>query len=153
MRFRFTNILILCTLFASPLSAYAEMNIFMKWLLFSDKGYAKEIEVKAYILTEKQSAELLANPSIEPVQLLASELADRSPKYLVVRVKNMGEKHAWGTLACSIPRVWNPIKIPIITMEENFCNYLISVDGIAVAFKDETYLPKITFEWDQLYTK
>lgn len=135
-----------------PQNANADLNFIERFFL-SDKAYARHIEVKAYILTESQSADLLANPSKEPKQLLASELADFSKIYLVVRVKNLGKKHAWGTLACPVPRIWEPVKIPIVSIYEDFSNYLICIDGTAVAFSHEKFLPKITFEWDQLYTK
>lgn len=135
-----------------PHVAKADLNLFER-LLFSDRAYAKHIEVKVYILTERQSADLLADPLKEPIQLLASELAPFPKKYLVVRVKNLGDKHAWGTLACSVPRVWHPIKVPTISIHDDFCNYLISLEGLAIAESYENFIPKITFEWDQLYTK
>lgn len=122
-------------------------------MLFSDKAYAKQIEVKVYILTHGQAADLLANPSKEPVQLLSSELSKFSKFYLVVRVRNLGNKHAWGTLACSVPCIWEPVKIPIISLYEDFSNYLICIDGTSVAMSYENFIPKLSFEWDQLYTK
>jgi hypothetical protein len=112
----------------TPHIARADMNLFDR-LMFSDKAYAKHIEVKTYILTDKQSADLLADSSQEPTQLFASELARFSKLYLVVRVKNLGNKNAWGTLACSVPRIWDPIKIPIISIRDDFCNYLICLEG------------------------
>jgi hypothetical protein len=135
-----------------PQAVKAEMNFIERFFL-SDKTYAKHIEVKAYILTDKQSADLLDTPLKEPTQLLASDLAKFPKKYLVVRIKNLGKKHAWGTLACSVPRIWNPIKIPAISIHDDFCNYLICLEGLAVAESHENFMPKITFEWDQLYTK
>ncbi len=139
MRCRFLKTLILCLIFIAPLSVFAEMNGLLKWFLFSDKAYASQIEVKAYILTEQQSADLLANPSVEPIQLIGAELSKSTTKYLVVRVKNLGNKHAWGTLACTVRGVWNPIKIPIISIERNFCSYLICLAGTSVAYSHETF--------------
>ncbi len=151
MRFLIKMVFI-CALAFIPQLLRADLN-FIERLLFSDKAYAKQIEVKAYILTDKQSADLLADSLQEPTQLLASELA-RVPKlYLVVRVKNLGKKNAWGTLACSVPRIWHPIKIPTISIRDDFCNYLICLEGFSVAYSYENFKPKITFEWDQLYTK
>lgn len=151
MRF-FIKIIILCAFLLAPQFLRGDLNFFEKFL-FSDKAYAKQIEVKAYILTEKQSADLLFDPSKEPIQLLASELAQSSKLYLVVRVRNLGNKHVWGTLACSVPRVWHPIKVPTISIRDDFCNYLICLEGFCVAYSDEKFIPKITYEWDQLYTK
>jgi hypothetical protein len=151
MRF-FIKMVVFCVLTCMPQILRADLNIFERFF-FSDKAYAKHIEVKAYILTEKQSADLLADPSKEPTQFLASELAKFPKLYLVVRVKNLGNKHVWGTLACSVPRVWHPIKVPTISIHDDFCNYLICIEGFSVAYSDENFIPKITFEWDQLYTK
>jgi hypothetical protein len=148
----FLKMVIACFIAFMPQLLKADVKL-VDWLLFSDKAYAKKIEVKAYILTERQSADLLADPSKEPIQLLASELAKFPKKYLVVRVKNLGDKNAWGTLACSVPRVWDPIKIPVINIRNDFCNYLICLEGSYVAGNDEIFIPKITFEWDKLYTK
>lgn len=130
----------------------ADLN-FVDRFIFSDKAYAKHIEVKIYILTESQSADLLANPSKEPIQLFSSELSKFPKKYLVVRVKNLGDKNAWGTLACSAPRIWEPINVPIINIRDDFCNYLICLEGSYVAGSDENFIPKLSFEWDELYTK
>lgn len=152
MMSRFIKIILGIAVVLMPQLARAELNFIERFFL-SDKAYAKHIEVKTYILTENQSADLLANPSREPKQLLASELARFPKRYLVVRVRNLGNKHAWGTLACSVPRIWSPIKIPTISIHDEFCNYLICIDGLSVADAHENFIPKITFEWDQLYTK
>ena len=145
------KIMTACVLAFFPQLLQADLNLFERFL-FSDKAYAKHIEVKAYILTESQSADLLADPSREPTQLLASELSQFLKLYLVVRVRNLGGKHAWGTLACSVPRIWHPIKIPAISIRDDFCNYLICLEGFYVAGSDENFLPKLSFEWDELYT-
>lgn len=135
-----------------PFSLKADMSLWNR-MLFSDKGYAKHIKVKVYILTDGQAADLLANPSKEPVQLLASELSKFPVKYLVARVRNLGNKHAWGTLACSVPCIWEPVKVPILCIYKDFTNYLICIEGFAVAESYENFIPKLTCEWDQLYTK
>jgi hypothetical protein len=121
-------------------------------ILFSDKAYEKNLQVKTYILRSDQVAYLLNNPNEEPEQLIGSEIATAT-NYLVVRVKNMGEKHAWGTLACTVPAVWDPINVPIVSIGDEFCNYIISLDKIAVLFSHDTFAPKVTFKWYQLYTK
>ncbi len=146
------KIIIAFVLVLTPQLLRADLNFIERFLL-SDKAYAKHIEVKAYILTDTQASSLLADSSKEPVQLLASELAKFPNKYLVVRVRNLGDKHAWGTLACSVPRIWDPVKIPIISIHQDFCDYLICIEGLSVADSHENFIPKLTFEWDQLYTK
>ena len=151
MRLLFKFMLV-CALVFMPQHVRANLNFIERFFL-SDKAYAKHIEVKAYILTDSQAADLLANPSKEPTQLLANELANYPKIYLVVRIRNQGNKHPWGTLACSVPRIWDPIKVPAISIRDEFCNYLICLEGFSVAGSDENFIPKITFEWDELYTK
>ena len=141
---------IVTCVFWIPQLLMADLTLFEKFL-FSDKFYARNIEVKMYILTEKQSAALLKDPSKEPVQLFSSELVQVSNKYLVVRVRNLGNYHAWGRLACSLPGVWSPVKIPIIGLGECFSDYFICITGIADS--NEPSLPKLSYKWDQLYTK
>lgn len=148
----FFKSMIVCVLVFLPELVSADLNFFTRFLL-SDKAYAKQIEVKMYILTDKQASNLLADPTTEPAQLLSSELAKFSKRYLVVRVKNIGDKHAWGTLACSVPRVWQPVKVPIISIRQNFCDYVICLQGLAVAESYENFIPELSYEWDQLYTK
>src|ERR1700677_4924697 len=82
-----------------PYFAQADMN-FIDRILFSDKSYAKEIEVKAYIITREQACAALCDPPVQPIQLDKSELVGKK-KYLFLQVRNGGKKHAWGTLACS----------------------------------------------------
>jgi hypothetical protein len=149
----FLKLLVLSSLMFAQSFLSADLNFITRFFL-SNKGYAKNIDVKVYILTEAQSAALLADPYKEPVQMLASELSKFDTKYLVVRVKNLGNTHAWGTLACSVPRIWDPVKIPILNIvDEHFSNYLICIEGAAVAMAHEDFPPKLTFEWDALYTK
>ena len=151
MRF-FVKMIMVCVLLLMPQVLKADLNFIVRFFL-SDKAYAKHIEVKIYILTESQSADLLADPSKEPIQLLASELSHFPKKYLVARIRNLGNKHTWGTLACSVPRIWHPVKIPTISIHEDFCNYLICLEGSSVAYSHENFVPKLSFEWDELYTK
>src|SRR3990172_1984849 len=104
----------------APQIAKADMNFFDR-VLFSDKPYAKEIEVKAYIITKEQACAALCDPPQQPTQLDKKELVGKK-KYLFLQVRNTGKKHAWGTLACSVPSYHVPIKVPIfdINNPENY---------------------------------
>ncbi len=76
----------------APQIAKADMN-FVDWVLFSDKAYAKEIEVKAYIITQEQACAALCDPPQQPTQLDKNSLIGKK-KYLFLQVKNTGKKHA-----------------------------------------------------------
>lgn len=126
---------------------------FIDWVLFSDKSYAKEIEVKAYIITREQACAALCDPPQLPTQLDKKELGGNKT-YLFLQVRNTGKKHAWGTLACKVPRYHIPIKVDISDLDnpKNYNTYLLHLGSLAFV-PSETGTPKITVEWDELYTK
>jgi len=121
-------------------------------LFYSDKNYANQIEVQTYILTQDQAAALVANPSEEPIQLIRRDLFELK-RYLVARVRNLGEKYAWGVLNCTVPAIHIPMKIPIVSIQKQFCVYLICIDGSGITYSNRMFAPEVTFIWDQLYTK
>lgn len=152
MDFRLKSMVIL-TLALGPQVANADMK-FVDWILFSDKAYAKEIEVKAYIITREQACAALCDPPQEPIQLDKKELRGSNKTYLFLQVRNTGKKHAWGTLACSVPSYHVPIKVPIfdINNPKNYNTYLLHL-GSLMLVPSETGVPEISVKWDKLYTK
>jgi hypothetical protein len=136
----------------APQIAKADMN-FIDRLLFSDKSYASQIEVKAYIITQEQACAALCDPPQEPIQLDKKELYGKK-KYLFLQVRNTGKKHAWGTLACTVPSYHVPIKVPIFDIDnpKNYNIYLLHLGSLGFV-RGETGVPKISVEWDALYTK
>ncbi len=136
----------------TPQIVKADLNL-VERILFSDKSYAKAIEVKAYIITREQAAAVLGDPSQEPIQLDKKELGGNKT-YLLLEVRNTGKKHAWGTLACKVPRYHIPIKVDISDLDnpKNYNIYVLHLGSLAFLPK-ETGAPKISVEWDELYTK
>ncbi|NGX49753.1 MAG: hypothetical protein K940chlam5_01357 [Candidatus Anoxychlamydiales bacterium] len=124
-----------------------------KKLLFSNKGYAKQIEVKTYVLTQEQVAQLFTDPNKEPIQLTVEELNKSDKNYFIVRVKNLGDIHAWGVLSCKARTVHNPFKIPIITIKDQFCDSVICLSGVVIAEAKNSLYPDMSYEWSELYTK
>lgn len=135
-----------------PQIAKADMN-FIERVLFSDKSYAKEIEVKAYIITQEQACAALCDPPQQPTQLEKKDLVGKK-KYLFLQVRNTGKKHAWGTLACKVPSFHAPIKVDIGGLDnpKNYNIYLLHLGSLGF-LPSETGIPKISVEWDELYTK
>lgn len=86
-----------------PQRLRAELNLFER-LLFSKRSYAKNIEVKAYILTREQAYAALCNPVEEPIQLDKEKLYSQNA-FLMLLVRNTGKEHAWGTLACKVAQI------------------------------------------------
>ncbi len=136
----------------APQIAKADMNL-LEWVLFSDKAYAKEIEVKAYIITQEQACAALGDPAQQPIQLDKNELGGKKT-YLFLQVRNTGKKHAWGILACKVPRYHGPIKVEVGDLDnpKNYNVYLLHLGSLAFS-SSEIGIPKISIEWDELYTK
>ena len=123
-------------------------------ILFSNKGYAKEIEVKTYILTQQQMGDLFNHPDIVPKQLSVKELNNIDFKnYCVIRVKNLGERHAWGILSCKIPGINGIVKVEIPCIKEYYCDYVVCLSSVRILHNDKSAYPLISYEWSELYTK
>lgn len=128
-------------------------KIVMK-VLFSNKSYAKNIEVKTYVLTQDQVVDLFKYPEKAPEQIPAEKLNKIGLKsYFVVRVRNLGTLHAWGTLSCKVRCIHKPFKIPIISIEKQFCDNIICVIGVFIAETKSGPYPEMSYKWSELYTK
>jgi len=123
-------------------------------VLFSNKRYAKNIEVKTYILTQEQVSDLFKYPDKEPVQLTINKLNNINIIYFVARVKNLGKKHAWGLLNFNIPNVGMPIKVSVINVKKQYyCDYVTCLTSIAMYQENKNSAPLISYKWSELYTK
>ena len=136
-----------------PFALRADMT---KKLLFSNKGYAKQIEVKTYILTQEQVAQLFKEPNKMPIQLTVDELNkisnETKNRYIVIRVKNLGNLHAWGVLSCKTG-LRNPIMIGIPSIKNTYSDYVICISGIFITSSEQNIYPATEYEWPELYTK
>lgn len=119
-------------------------------MLFSDRFYAKYIEVKSYYLTDVQVAEMVLHPEKEVKQLSQRELRGKEVS-LVLRVKNKGGVCAWGTLLYSQNHHdWYSIKM-FVSSPEKFYSYVIPDTWV---FSPVDIPPmEIKVKWKNLYTK
>ncbi len=151
---KFWLLIVLIPIALVPFALKADLT---KKLLFSNKNYAKQIEVKTYILTQEQVAKLFKEPDKEPMQLTVDELGkatrETKKRYFVVRVKNLGELHAWGVLSCKVRCIHEPFKIPIFTNRNQFCDSVIDISGTVIAEAKNSPYPDMSYEWSELYTK
>ncbi len=122
-------------------------------ILFSNKSYAKQIEVKTYILTQEQVVNLFKDPQKEPMRLIVDELNKIDKLYFVARVKNLGSSNAWGVLNFQVPSSTFPIKITILNIQRDYCDFVICISGLLVSQKNDTVVPSIKYKWSELYTK
>jgi hypothetical protein len=144
-------IILIATIFISAKSEVA--NQILKKIMFSNKSYAKHIEVKTYILNDKQLADLFTNLDKSPIQLPVDNYRIGSNQYFLIRVKNLSNRHAWGTLSCKVRCIHRPFKIPILSINDHFCDTIICVSGTVIAKAKNSEFPDMSYEWDELYTK
>jgi hypothetical protein len=118
----------------------------------SDKKYAKNIEVRAYLITKDQVAKAFSEEKGEIVQKTNRDLF-RQEVYLLVRCRNFGDYRSFGILDCKISNRGDPISIEIMMMPGYMKAYYDSVipmySGI---IPNDSNTPVVSFEWKSLYT-
>jgi len=128
---------------------------FVRWM-FSNRGYAKKIEVKPYLLNDEQVLHLLSHPEEEIQQPPQRELYMKNVN-VVLRIQNQGHTEPWGSLAYSTnpPYFWDKIDVKIPSMYgkrgKPYFDFVIPI-GIEVLFNNDE-LPPIEVRWISLYTK
>jgi len=122
-------------------------------LYLSNKGYAKSIEVKAYLVTRDQVINVLKDDNFEIIQKRNSELHDQEV-FLLIRCKNFGDYRAFGVLNCHFNSQRRPFSLEIDMMPgymKNFYNSdIIQIDGRIILNNDD--IPVMTYKWKELYT-
>ena len=127
----------------------------IRWI-YSDRNYAKQIEIKPYLLNDEQVAHMFAHPD-EEIQQPTQMYLSRRNSNLVLRIKNHGEAHAWGTLSWQLADYgWQKFDIDRLppanpSQGEKFYDFVIPMD-IVVSFDDDLPPHKITTKWNSLYT-
>ena len=120
-------------------------------VVLSDPGYAKHIEVKCYLVTREQVAEVFGNEKTQVTQKSNKELYQKN-LFLLVRCRNKGEYAAFGTLECLLPNCGSPISIELARMwpsQKSFDDYVIYL-GPAINLRNSE-LPQITYKWECMY--
>ena len=118
----------------------------------SDKKYAKNIEVKAYLVTKDQVAKLFSEENGEITQKTNKELHSREI-FLLVRCKNLGDYRSVGTINCKISNRGHPISIEITMMPGYMKSFYDSVLPIySGSIPNDNKTPVISCEWKSLYT-
>ena len=133
-----------------------DKSIFLVRMFYSKKGYAKNIEIKPYLLNDEQVLQSLKHPQIELQQPPQKELFLKNVN-VVLRITNYGQAVAWGTLAYKVDHsIWLKIDVdmnPINSKNKTpFCEYVIPI-GIAVPYDDDLPPKPIKLKWIALYAK
>jgi hypothetical protein len=118
----------------------------------SGKKYAKNIEVKGYLVTKDQLAKLFSEKNGEVIQKTNKDLHDKEV-FLLIRCKNFGDYRAFSTLNCQLPNCGNPIPIRIMMMP-GYMKFLrdtvMPIKGGLI--RNDNKSPNITCQWKHLYT-
>jgi hypothetical protein len=118
----------------------------------SDKKYAKNIEVKAYLVTKDQVAKLFGKENGEITQKPNGELYGREI-FLLVRCKNVGDYRAFGTINCKLSNRSDPISVEIAMMPGYMKSFYDSVLPMySGSVPNDNKVPTISCEWKSLYT-
>ena len=118
----------------------------------SDEKYAKNIEVKAYLVTKDQIAKLFGEENGEITQKPNKELHGRLV-FLLIRCKNFGDYRSFGTINCRISNRGDPISVEITMMPGYMRSFYDSVLPINTgSIPNDNKTPIISCEWKSLYT-
>lgn len=119
--------------------------------IFSNKGYEKNIEAEVYVISEDNIGDTFNNIlKLQGIkQKSYQELYDKEI-YLLLRLKNKGSVGAWGSLLCKFNGSNIRICINYVSFKE-WDNYLIPIGKQTWSKSDS--IPKVTIEWEKLYTK
>jgi len=121
-------------------------------MYLSDKKYAKNIEVKAYLVTKDQVAKLFCEENGEVSQKTNKELHGHEV-FLLIRCKNFGDYRAFGTLKCKRTKRGGLTSIEIMMMPGYMKSFHDSVfPGYSGNIPNDDNIPVITCEWKNLYT-
>jgi hypothetical protein len=119
-------------------------------MLFSTSSYQKYIIVEPLLLNKTDVTKLLNGYDINNhSQSFKNEIYDI---YLVARIKNIGNKGAWGILVCNIEG--REVKIHVTGLPGNMDKYLdffIPVDIVPLRPMDKALT--IEVKWEKLYSK
>ena len=124
-------------------------NAMAGWL-FQSKQYSDQIKTESYLMNKDQIYSLLKDG--EKKQLSYDKLSNDTV-HLVVGLKNVGNKGAWGTLLCKIEKDKEVnIYVPHLTPNmKNYANFIVPLEGFV--FPVSKNIPKISIEWKNLYSK
>ena len=126
-------------------------------IIFSNKNYSENLIVQSR-LASKEKLNVLFNDNNEDLSTIYSEtVPELSSKrtYIFVRIKNIGNKAAWGTLSCQVvTRGSLNFDIPILgpnTAQWN--HYVLANNGLIFPSHLSGKVPAITCTWNNLFTK
>ena len=116
-------------------------------LLHSDKGYAKNIEVKTYILNDTQTREVLINPHAPIKPILPGRQEENFN--IVIILSNRGNRDTWGVLLKRWRARWRCSPIEVFLPADT--TTAVVIQGSYSLYAKNAHL--IETEWKTLYTE
>lgn len=114
-------------------------------------GDADRIKLEAVVLGRDEAFQcLLTQPDDLPLQ----ESRSISKPYLVIRIMNPNNRHAWGVVRCVIPNIYRPVDVRIHSLPSNSTEwdwYLISLGSVAINHTNDPV--KIECKWKEIKLK
>ena len=120
-------------------------------IFFSTSKYQTEIIVEPLLLNKVDVIGLLSGVIEEG---MSHSHAFNNDANLVVRLKNTGNKGAWGTLVCNVEGYRDiQIHVPHLTPNmKEFVNFVIPLCGM-ITPRSMDKPPTIEIKWEKLYSK
>lgn len=143
--------IILIFLFYLCNAGRAEEMDLLSQIYLSNKKYAKNIEVKAFLVTKEQVVEAFNDKNAQIIQKTNRELSNRE-LFLLVRCKNVGSYRAFGVLNCKLPDRGVPVSIEIDALPANNSVHDCVIYIDAGLDPNSNTTPIIICQWKSLYT-
>lgn len=120
-------------------------------MFFSSSKYQSEILVEPLLLNKDDVIHLLRGDFTDKTN--SSQAFDNGVN-LVVRLKNIGNKGAWGTLTCNVEGYSEvQIYVPHLTPNmKDFVTFVIPLSGM-IAPRSAERPPSLEIKWEKLSSK
>ena len=123
---------------------------------FLNKDYSNNINIQCQISSKNTAASLLLTTENEIAYYRQTfeELKD-SQSYLLIRIKNNGNKSAWGELSCKIEQN-RLITVIVPFLSANMSNWnhiIISIPPFIYTKEIRQLYPNVECVWQSLYAK
>ncbi len=127
--------------------------LFLERWLFSNRGYAKEMEIKTYLLTDEELAWFLSHQDEEIKQPSQKDLYNKNIN-LLLRIKNHKGAAAWGSLAWKTGyHSWQILQVGGLSgYDKKFADFVIPI-GIQPVLNSDEPPEEVRVKWLSLYTK
>ena len=126
---------------------------FLERWLFSNRGYAKKMEIRTYLLTDEQVALVLSHPNEDITQPSQKNLYNKNIN-LLLRIKNHKGAAAWGSLAWKTGyHSWQILQVGGLSgYDKKFADFVIPI-GIQPVLNSDEPPEEVRVKWLSLYTK